>query len=123
MNLESVHPEVVATAIRVLGEDQRKRDEGTTVVGPGRQRRQRIEPDVVGHNLRDGATTATSHPDPQQRQPKIAGTPQLGRGRGQNRLHEIHQTLDQALWALTKRPARRGEQYRTGWSRGETVRR
>ena len=103
MDLEAIHPQVVATPIGVLGEDQWKRDERATVVGPGCQRREPVQPDVAGHDLRHRATFSPSHPDLEQLESKIAGTPQLGRGRGQYRLHEVNQAPDQALWTLTER--------------------
>ena len=102
MNLEAIHPQVVPTTTGMLRKDQWKRDEGTTVVGPCCQRRKLVQPDVVRHDLRHGATTSTPCSDLKQLESKITGLPQLEWGRWKNRLYEVDQAPDQPLWALTE---------------------
>ena len=63
VDVQPVHPEVVAAAVGMLRKHQREGDERTAVVGPCRQCRQPFEMDVVGDDLGDRAAPALLQAD------------------------------------------------------------
>ena len=58
MDVQPIHPKVVAATVRMLRENQGESDEWPTVVRPRRQRWQPFEMDVVGDDLSNRASVA-----------------------------------------------------------------
>src|SRR6185295_347951 len=96
VDLQAIEPEVGAAALGMLGVDGGERDERPPVLGPAGQRGQAVESDVGADPLRDGPRAAAPGADPEQLASHVAGAPELSRRRGQQRLRQVRQPLNEA---------------------------
>ena len=113
VHLQPVHAEVVPGARRVLGVDERQRDERPAVLGPAGKGRQPVEPDVAGDNLGYRPPGPRSRADAEQRAGHVARAPQFRGRRREQRLGQLHQPPDELQRARAEgelRPARGTEQ-------------
>ena len=75
--------------------DQRKGDKGPAVLGPARQHRQAIEPDVRRDHFAHRAGRDPLRADLEQIEANVAGAPELRRRRRQQRFSQVHEALDE----------------------------
>jgi hypothetical protein len=106
VHLHAVHPEVVASSIRVRRVDQGERHERTSILGPAGQCRQAIEPDIRGQLLDDRSGRHLARTDLDQIAGDVARVPQGGRARRQQRVGQLHEAADEAQRALAERALR-----------------
>ena len=83
--------------------DERQRDERSAVLGPRRQRRQSIEPDVGRHAIGDRSALDAPRADLEQLDADIPRLPELARRRRQQRLGQLDEPADQPQRPLAKR--------------------
>ena len=72
---------IVGTGLGMFGVDQRQRDERPAILGPAGQRREFIEADVGGADLRDRPAGASRGADSERLATDVARPPEF-RGRG-----------------------------------------
>ena len=103
VDLHPVHAEVVPRAIGMRRVDERQRDERTAVLGPARERRQAIEPDVGRHPIDHRSALDAPRADLEQLAADVARVPHLARCRRQQRLGELDEPANQPQRPLAKR--------------------
>ncbi len=95
--------------------DERQRDERTAVLGPARQRRQAIEPDIGRDAIDDRSALNPPRADLEQLGADVARVPDLARRRRQQRLGQLDEPANQSQRPIAERhlgAARRAKQVR-----------
>jgi hypothetical protein len=100
--LDAVHAEIGAEPFGMLGPDQRERDEGAAVLGPGAQQRQARKTRRRIDDLRDRRAALGLAPDLGQRHQRVALLPELARARRHQLVRKARDALDQLLGATTE---------------------
>jgi hypothetical protein len=106
MNLQAIHPEIVAMPIGMLRVDERQRDERTSILGPCGHRWQPIEPDITRDHVGDRTTASAPGTDTQHLEPSVTGGPQFPGGRRKQGLRQLHEAPDESERARAEREFR-----------------
>ena len=102
VHLQAIHTEVVPPAIRMFSEHERQGDERAPVLRPRGQRRQSVQPDIVGDDIGHRSPAAAAQTNTGQLANHVPGAPQRSRGRRQRRLQQFDESPNQPLRALAE---------------------